>query len=86
MIEAIGPCDESERRRGNERWRRMGRAAGARARGIGSPKRRFGLNFPCFLSTSAAMGTVEFTGFEMMLIHASGQFRAMPWERDVGDC
>lgn len=43
-----------------------------------APKTRFGLNFPAFLSTSAAIGTVELTGFEMILTQALGQCCAMP--------
>mmetsp|Transcript_1317 Transcript_1317/g.2940 ORF Transcript_1317/g.2940 Transcript_1317/m.2940 type:complete len:233 (-) Transcript_1317:159-857(-) len=41
-----------------------------------TPINRFGLYTPCFLSTSAQMGTMEFTGLEMMSIMASGQFFA----------
>merc|ERR1719341_2774272 len=38
-----------------------------------TPKMVLGLYTPAFLNTSAAMGTVEFTGLEMMAIMASGQ-------------
>ncbi len=34
-----------------------------------------------FLKTSAAMGTVEFTGLEMIATHAFGQYLAMPSHR-----
>ena len=37
-----------------------------------TPKRRFGLNTPAFLRVSATIGTVEFTGFEIMRRWASG--------------
>mmetsp|Transcript_8810 Transcript_8810/g.21281 ORF Transcript_8810/g.21281 Transcript_8810/m.21281 type:complete len:215 (-) Transcript_8810:285-929(-) len=46
-----------------------------------TPKSFFGLYFPAFLRTSAAMGTVEFTGFEMTPIRASGQWSATPCTR-----
>jgi hypothetical protein len=36
---------------------------------------------PARLNTSAAMGTVELTGFEMMATHASGQATAMALHR-----
>ena len=39
---------------------------------IDTPKTRFGEYTLCFLRISAAMGTVEFTGFEIMQTIASG--------------
>jgi hypothetical protein len=41
-----------------------------------TPKIFFGLYLPAFLKISAAMGTVLFTGFEMMAMIASGQTSA----------
>jgi len=46
-----------------------------------TPKSFLGLYTPCFLRTSAAMGTVEFTGLEIMVMRASGQFLATPSTR-----
>ena len=46
-----------------------------------TPKSFFGSNTPLALSTSAAMGTVAFTGLEMMLMSASGQCSAIPSTR-----
>lgn len=43
-----------------------------------TPKRRFGSKTPAFLRTSAAMGTVEFTGLEIMRTNAFGQTSATP--------
>ena len=43
-----------------------------------TPNNRFGSYTPASLSTSAAMGTVEFTGLLMMFIIARGQCLATP--------
>mmetsp|Transcript_6947 Transcript_6947/g.15210 ORF Transcript_6947/g.15210 Transcript_6947/m.15210 type:complete len:204 (+) Transcript_6947:503-1114(+) len=43
-----------------------------------TPSTFFGLYTPIFLRTSAAIGTVEFTGFEMIASVASGQYLPQP--------
>ena len=46
-----------------------------------TPKRRLGLYVPAFLNTSAAIGTVEFTGLLIKFTIALGQHLAMPSQR-----
>ena len=41
----------------------------------------FGSNTPCFLKTSATIGTVELTGFEITSTNALGAVVAMPTAR-----
>mmetsp|Transcript_1212 Transcript_1212/g.2609 ORF Transcript_1212/g.2609 Transcript_1212/m.2609 type:complete len:302 (+) Transcript_1212:103-1008(+) len=46
-----------------------------------TPNRREGSYVPAALNTSAAIGTVELTGLEMMATQAWGQWRAIPSHR-----
>src|SRR4051794_11808538 len=48
-----------------------------------TPKTRFGLNTFLALRISAAIGTVEFTGLEMMRRNALGQCSATPVTRSL---